>query len=178
MISKEQFLELKHLKSLGVPTTTICKKNTFFRNGFFLFSAASSRLDKLTEGEGCANMVCAVVVGRSMGNITQLFQVKLINGNKTHKINTASQFEAQVYAVMKNRAGEYRKNLSGGAEYKSFVPAPLPHNPTIDLGSDMLKALIKANNSVSAREGMPLLPLWKRQSHYSKTRRSYLIIWN
>lgn len=27
MISKEQFLELKHLKSLGVPTTTICKKN-------------------------------------------------------------------------------------------------------------------------------------------------------
>ena len=25
MISKEQFLELKHLKSLGVPTTTICK---------------------------------------------------------------------------------------------------------------------------------------------------------
>ena len=26
MISKEQFLELKHLKSLGVPTSTICKK--------------------------------------------------------------------------------------------------------------------------------------------------------
>jgi len=26
MISKEQFLELKHLKSLGVPTTTICRK--------------------------------------------------------------------------------------------------------------------------------------------------------
>lgn len=26
MISKEQFLEFKHLKSLGVPTTTICKK--------------------------------------------------------------------------------------------------------------------------------------------------------
>lgn len=26
MISKEQFLELKHLKSLGVPTTTIAKK--------------------------------------------------------------------------------------------------------------------------------------------------------
>ena len=26
MISKEQFLELKHLKSMGVPTTTIAKK--------------------------------------------------------------------------------------------------------------------------------------------------------
>ena len=26
MISKEQFLEFKHLKSLGVPTTTIAKK--------------------------------------------------------------------------------------------------------------------------------------------------------
>lgn len=26
MISKDQFLELKHLKSLGVPTTTIAKK--------------------------------------------------------------------------------------------------------------------------------------------------------
>lgn len=26
MISKEQFLELKHLKSLGVPTTRIAKK--------------------------------------------------------------------------------------------------------------------------------------------------------
>ncbi len=26
MISKDRFLELRHLKSLGVPTTTICKK--------------------------------------------------------------------------------------------------------------------------------------------------------
>ena len=26
MISKDQFLELKHLKSLGVPTTNIAKK--------------------------------------------------------------------------------------------------------------------------------------------------------
>ena len=26
MISKDQFLKLKHLKSLGVPTTTIAKK--------------------------------------------------------------------------------------------------------------------------------------------------------
>jgi len=26
MISKDQFLELKHLKSLGVPTTTVAKK--------------------------------------------------------------------------------------------------------------------------------------------------------
>jgi len=40
---------------------------------------------------------------------------------------------------MKNRAGEYRINFSGEAEYLSFVPAPLPPVPAIDLDSDLLK---------------------------------------
>lgn len=55
---------------------------------------------------------------------------------------------------MKNRAGEYRRHFSGEAGYQSFVPAPLPPKPAINLGSDVLKPLIKANNSISALESI------------------------
>lgn len=55
---------------------------------------------------------------------------------------------------MKNRAGEYRRNFSGEAEYQSFVPSPLPPKPAIDIDNDMLKALIKANSSISALESI------------------------
>ncbi len=55
---------------------------------------------------------------------------------------------------MKNRAGEYRRNFSGEAEYQSFLPAPLPPKPEIDIDNDMLKALIKASSSISALESI------------------------
>ena len=55
---------------------------------------------------------------------------------------------------MKNRAGKYRTNFSGEAEYMSFVPAPLPPDPAIEIDSDMIKMLIKANNSISSLESI------------------------
>ena len=36
------------------------------------------------------------------------------------------------------RAGWYRKNLSGEAEYMSFVPSNLPPEPDIAMGSELV----------------------------------------
>ena len=47
-----------------------------------------------------------------------------------------------------NRAGEYIKNLSGEAEYRSFRPAALPPAPELTIGSDMLHKLLRANNGL------------------------------
>lgn len=51
-----------------------------------------------------------------------------------------------------NRAGEYIKNLSGEAEYKSFRPTALPPKPELDINSDMLTKLVKANNALTRLE--------------------------
>lgn len=56
--------------------------------------------------------------------------------------------------MMKNRAGEYRTNFSGEAEYQSFMPAPLPPNPNIEIDDDMLKSLIEANKTLSSLESI------------------------
>ncbi len=53
-----------------------------------------------------------------------------------------------------NRAGKYRTNLSNEAEYRSFLPAPLPPEPNIEIDSNMLSLLIKANNTVTALENI------------------------
>ncbi|CAK7064068.1 MAG: putative protein [Enterocloster aldenensis] len=45
------------------------------------------------------------------------------------------------------RAGEYVKNLSGEAEYKSFCPAPLP--PLLEMDADMIAALIGATKALA-----------------------------
>lgn len=50
---------------------------------------------------------------------------------------------------MQNRAGYYKKNLSGVAEYKSFVPNPLPPRPAIEVDDDMMGLLIKANTQLA-----------------------------
>ena len=39
---------------------------------------------------------------------------------------------------MKNRAGGYRKNLSGEVIYQSFIPSPLPPVPSVKADSEML----------------------------------------
>ena len=49
----------------------------------------------------------------------------------------------------KNRAGYYRTNLTGEAAYHSFVPSPLPLQPTIELDQDMISLLIKANTQIA-----------------------------
>lgn len=47
-----------------------------------------------------------------------------------------------------NRAGEWIKNLSGKAAYKSFRPAPLPPRPELSMDSDMVNILVEANQSL------------------------------
>ena len=57
---------------------------------------------------------------------------------------------------MQNRAGYYRKNLSGEAEYMSFVPQPLPPKPTILIDDDILELLIKANVQLAALDSIAI----------------------
>ncbi|MGI6334157.1 MAG: Fic family protein [Saccharofermentanales bacterium] len=55
---------------------------------------------------------------------------------------------------MNNRAGSYRTNLSGEAEYKSFIPNPLPPKPEVEMNNDIVSLLIKANKTISTLEGI------------------------
>ena len=55
---------------------------------------------------------------------------------------------------MKNLSGKYRKNFSGDLEYFSFLPSKLPLEYKINIDNDMLKILIKANNSISVLESI------------------------
>ena len=52
------------------------------------------------------------------------------------------------------RAGEFVSNLSGKAEYKSFKPAPLPPNPELKIGSDLVKKLVDANRNLMKLDTM------------------------
>ncbi|MEE3423287.1 MAG: Fic/DOC family N-terminal domain-containing protein [Succinimonas sp.] len=55
---------------------------------------------------------------------------------------------------MKNRSGTYRNNLSGEAQYKSFVPSPLPPNPPLILDEAMVNMLVAANKSLASLESI------------------------
>lgn len=55
---------------------------------------------------------------------------------------------------MNTRAGEYRINLKGTMEYKSFLPKPLPPNPAIEYDQEMVELLSKANRSVGILQGI------------------------
>lgn len=55
---------------------------------------------------------------------------------------------------MKNRAGYYRKNLSGEFAYNSFVPNPLPPNPDIIIDNEMLSLLTKATRTLATLESL------------------------
>lgn len=55
---------------------------------------------------------------------------------------------------MKNRAGEYRTNLTGELQYKSFLPNSLPPSPPIELNEETINLLSKANRSIGILEGM------------------------
>ncbi len=55
---------------------------------------------------------------------------------------------------MKNRAGEYRANLSGELQYKSFLPKQLPPNPPIEIDEETAALLSKANRSIGILEGL------------------------
>lgn len=51
---------------------------------------------------------------------------------------------------MANKAGYWRKNFSGDLAYDSFVPAPLPPNPVVELSNRGITALIQAHQAVAA----------------------------
>ncbi len=55
---------------------------------------------------------------------------------------------------MKNRAGEYKTNLTGELQYKSFLPNSLPPNPPIEFDEETINLLSKANRSIGILEGM------------------------
>ena len=52
-----------------------------------------------------------------------------------------------------NRAGYYRSNLKGEAEYKSFVPSPLPPVPMFIIDDECIDELIKAHRLIGILEG-------------------------
>lgn len=56
--------------------------------------------------------------------------------------------------MMSNRAGTYKTNLSGKLQYRSFVPAPLPPEPPIELNDDAVFLMAKANRSIGILEGL------------------------
>ena len=54
---------------------------------------------------------------------------------------------------MKTRAGYSRINLSGELQYKSFVPAPLPPNPPLEVDEELCAKLSEANRLIGILEG-------------------------
>ena len=65
---------------------------------------------------------------------------------------------------MKNRAGEWKRNMSGEAAYQSFTPAPLPPEPPIELDAETIELLVRANRQLAALDGIaariPNMPLF------------------
>ncbi|MCD8006056.1 MAG: Fic family protein [Oscillospiraceae bacterium] len=55
---------------------------------------------------------------------------------------------------MGNRSGYFKTNLSGEMAYKSFVPAPLPPEPPVELSEDIVNVLVKANKSLAVLESV------------------------
>ena len=65
---------------------------------------------------------------------------------------------------MKNRAGEWKRNMSGEAAYQSFVPSPLPPEPPVELDAETVELLVRANCQLAALDGItariPNMPLF------------------
>ncbi len=65
---------------------------------------------------------------------------------------------------MKNRAGEWKRNMSGEVAYQSFTPAPLPPEPPIELDAETIEILVRANRQLAALDGIaariPNMPLF------------------
>ena len=53
-----------------------------------------------------------------------------------------------------DRAGRYRRNLKGEAEYKSFVPKPLPPIPPLEKDDELISLLLKAHRQLGILEGL------------------------
>lgn len=51
--------------------------------------------------------------------------------------------------LLKNRAGTYRKNLSGELIYRSFIPNSLPPTPELELDTELLTLLIETSRKLA-----------------------------
>ncbi|WP_283408931.1 Fic family protein [Anoxynatronum buryatiense] len=56
--------------------------------------------------------------------------------------------------MMKNRAGELRKNLTGELQYTSFLPSPLPPKPPLEMDEEIVSLLAKTNRIIGILEGL------------------------
>lgn len=65
-----------------------------------------------------------------------------------------SIFQWKVRFMIKNRAGYYKKNLTGDMEYYSFVPSALPPTPALNIDDEMIKLLTKANRSIAILDSL------------------------
>jgi len=57
---------------------------------------------------------------------------------------------------MKRIAGMLRDNLSGDAAGQSYVPTPLPPNPSLELDAEALELLVAANRRIALLDGLSL----------------------
>lgn len=48
-----------------------------------------------------------------------------------------------------NRSGEYVRNMTGEAEYRSFRPSPLPPEPALEIDEELLRLLVEANRRLA-----------------------------
>ena len=55
---------------------------------------------------------------------------------------------------MSERAGKLKVNLSGAAEYKSFVPSPLPPDPAVKTDDETLALLVKSHKQLVLLEAI------------------------
>lgn len=55
---------------------------------------------------------------------------------------------------MKNRSGDYKANLTGELQYKSFLPAPLPPEPPLNLDEEAVSLLSQASRTMGILEGV------------------------
>ena len=55
---------------------------------------------------------------------------------------------------MKNRAGEYKKNLSGDLQYNSYEPKPLLPSPSIEMDEEIISLLVKANRMLGILDAL------------------------
>lgn len=65
---------------------------------------------------------------------------------------------------MNARSGKLISNLSGDAEYFSFVPTPLPPVPAIEMDEELISLLVRANRELSVLDSLairiPNVPLF------------------